>query len=83
MLQSVDSAAVTKAPAPAPILAVRAECSRLPLPASPEYIALKQTRQRKMSESLTNLREEIRVSVSKQIDIIFWIFQIEKNGVSC
>ena len=68
MLQSVDSAAVTKAPAP--ILAVRAECSRLPLPASPEYIALKQTRQRKMSESLTNLKEEIRVSVSKRIDIL-------------
>ena len=70
MLQSVDSAAVTKAPAPTPILAVRAECSRLPLPASPEYIALKQTRQRKMSESLTNLKEEIRVSVSKRIDIL-------------
>ena len=73
MLQSVDSPAVTKAPAPTPILAVRAECSRLPLPASPEYIALKQTRQRKMSESLTNLREETWVSVSERI---FWIRQI-------
>ena len=58
-MQGVDPATVSKAP----ILSVRAECSRLPLPASPEYIALKQTRQRKLSESLTNLREEIEVTV--------------------
>ena len=46
---------------------VRAECTRLPLPASPEYIALKQTRQRRMSESPTNIREENEVSVTGRI----------------
>ena len=48
----------------APVVRVRAECTRLPLPASPEYIALKQTRQRRMSESPTNIREENEVSVT-------------------
>ena len=65
LLQNAVSAAATVSKAP--ILAVKAESSRLPLPASPEYIALKQTRQRKMSENLTNLREEIQVSVTKRI----------------
>ena len=51
----------------AAVVRVRAECARLPLPASPEYIALKQTRQRRMSESPTNIREENEVSVTGRI----------------
>lgn len=38
----------------APAVRVRAECARLPLPASPEYIALKQTRQRRHQEREDN-----------------------------
>ena len=55
---------------PAPILVVRAEAARLPLPASPEYIALKQSRERKRSESLSSLKENI-LEVNENLNINF------------